>query len=259
MHNSQPGYQTENTQNFPFEISILIPAYNEENRIQKTILSIVKYLEQSKIKGEIICINDGSTDKTQAIVEKLSSQIPKLSCLNYFPNHGKGYALKQGVLHSKGEYILFTDADNSVPIEELEIFLQIIKQQKLDFVIGSRYLKDKNKQNNQPLFRTIISRIGNIFFSSLLISGIKDSQCGFKLFRNNSAKEIFHHHTIDKFAFDMEILIIAQSLNFHFKEIAVDYHHHHQSHIKPFHDSLTVLKDLIKIKINHLKGRYSPK
>lgn len=253
MHNFPVNYPPENPKKFPFEVSILIPAYNEENRIEKTIVRIIKYLKQTKINAEIICINDGSTDKTQAIVENF---IPQLSCLSYHPNHGKGYALKQGVLHSKGEYILFTDADNSVPIEELGNFLKIVKQHNLDFVIGSRYLKDKNKQNNQPLFRRIISRIGNIIFSLLLISGIKDSQCGFKLFRNHSAKEIFHHQIINKFAFDMEILLIAKSLNFHFKEIAVNYHHHSQSHIKPFHDSLTVLKDLIHIKINHLKGRY---
>ena len=238
------------------ELSIIIPAYNEENRIKNTLIIINEFLKEKKTNAEIIVVNDGSTDTTHEITKKLQHKIPNLELINLEKNHGKGFAIKKGVKESKGKFILFTDADNSTPIEEFEKLMHKMNESKSNIAIGSRYLRDSNIKIKQPLYRRLLGRIGNFLIRLLLIKKIKDTQCGFKLFERNAAKKIFPLQKIKRFAFDMETLVIAKNLNYKIIEVPVSWFNSPESRIRPIKDALRTFRDLIYIKLNLWKGKY---
>lgn len=242
---------------FPFKLSIIIPAFNEENRIKNTLLSIVDYLEENKINSEIIIVNDGSSDNTNLVIEKFQQKIPNLKLINLSKNSGKGFSVKTGVEASKGEYILFTDADNSTPIEEFDKLYKKMKETGSEITIGSRYLHDSDIKIKQPIYRIFIGRIGNFLIRLFLIDGIKDTQCGFKLFKHKAAKEIFHFQKIKRFAFDMEAIVIANNMNYKIVEVPVSWFNSTESRVRPIKDTLRTLRDLFYIKVNLWSGRYS--
>jgi len=235
------------------EISIIIPAYNEENRIKITLFSIEKYFHNKNF--EIIVINDGSSDNTLELLNTLKDKLPNLELITYKKNRGKGYAVKKGIENAQGQYILFLDADNSTPIEEFEKLMTEIKK-GFDIAIGSRYLEDSDIKIKQSILRILIGRLGNLLIQSLLIKGIKDTQCGFKLFKNLVAKQIFAKQTIDGWGFDMEILAIAQILKYKIKEIPISWLNSTDSRVRPIRDAWRTLNELIKIKINIIKKKY---
>lgn len=242
---------------FNFELSIIIPAYNECNRIKSTLLIVNDYITTNKLSAEIIVVSDGSTDKTNEIVEEYKKTIRNLQLMSYKINKGKGYAIKQGIEASRGEYILFTDADNSTPIEELKQLLHTLKQNHANLVIGSRYLPNSNIRIKQSKWRFYIGRMGNILISIFLIDGIKDTQCGFKLFTHQAAKEIFSMQKVKRFGFDMEVLVIAKLLGYKIIECPVSWFNSAESRVRPIKDVFITLKDLIYIKLNLWGGRYS--
>lgn len=242
-------------QNYSYDFSIIIPAYNEEKRIEKTLRIIDQYFRQQSIAREIIVVNDGSSDNTKAVVEKLSKEINNLTMIHYEMNRGKGYAVKQGVEQCTGKYVLFTDADNSTPIQECDKIFPLLKNNEV--VIGSRYITDSNIEIKQPAYRILLGRVGNALIQFFLIDGIRDTQCGFKAFQHNAAKEIFSRMKINRWGFDMELLAIAKLLGYSIKEIPVSWYNSADSRVRPLRDAFNTLKELIIIKLNLWAGRYN--
>ena len=237
-------------------LSVVIPAYNEEKRIPKTLAEIDKYLRKQDYDYEILVVNDGSKDKTVEVVENLKSQISNLKITGYEKNRGKGYAVRFGMLEAKGDYRLFTDADNSTSIDQIEkIWPEFEKG--FDVVIGSRDIKGSILDPPQPFLRKIILGEGFKLYRKIIIGlwGIEDTQCGFKCFTKKAAENIFPKCQIDRFAFDPEILVIAKKLGYKIKEIPVYWKNDPESKIK-LKSIFKMALDLIKIKINSIKGIY---
>lgn len=226
-------------------ISIIIPAYNEEGRIGNSIEKISKYFVNEDY--EIIVIDDGSSDRTREVVSKFENV--KLN--EKRKNRGKGYSVKEGIFMSKGEIILVSDADLSTPIEEFAKLNKYLG--KYDIIIGSRALKDSKVQNN--IFRKLLGRFGNLLIR-FVVKDIKDTQCGFKLFKADVAKKLFNKQTIDGFGFDFEILFLAQKNNYKIKEVPVVWKNAEGSKVKPIHYLITLM-ELFKIIKNNLNRKYN--
>lgn len=239
-----------------YDLSIIIPAYNEEKRIGKTIEAIQNYINQENLDAEIIIVSDGSKDKTIKITEEYTKNDKRIKLISYTKNQGKGFAIKTGVNASEGKYILFTDADNSTPIEELKKIMYRHETKKAEVVIGSRYLEKSSIHIGQPRYRVLIGRLGNFLIQLLLLDGIKDTQCGFKFFEHAAAKEIFSRQKIQRFGFDMEALVIAKNLGYKIEEVPVNWFNSAESRVRPIKDSWITFRELIHIKLNLLAGRY---
>lgn len=237
------------------DLSIIIPAYNEEDRIKNTLLAIHDYLHECKLHAEIIVVDDGSTDKTAEIVRAKQAKIKNIYLLQYKPNRGKGYAIRKGIEAARGEYILFTDADNSTPIEELGKLWNAMGKDA-DIAIGSRYLRSHSVKIKQPWYRIFIGRLGNLVIRWFLVPGIRDTQCGFKLFTIRAAQEIFKRQKIHRWGFDMEALAVARNLGYKIVEIPVSWFNSSASRLRPILDSFRTLRELLEIRINLWRGRY---
>jgi dolichyl-phosphate beta-glucosyltransferase len=233
-------------------LSVIIPAYNEEHRIKETLNKIINHLNKKKYNYEIIIVDDGSKDKTISIIQNIKNK--KIRILKNEINKGKGYSIKRGVLNATRDLILFSDADLSTPIEELDHF---IKYLDYDIIIGSRALKESNIIIHQPFYREYSGKIFNLFVKLFTVRGIKDTQCGFKLFKKDIAYNIFKKQTIDRFGFDVEILYIANKYNYKIKELPVHWLNDTKSKVSLFKDSIRMFLDLIKIRINDIKGLYN--
>lgn len=239
---------------FTHEFSIVIPAFNEENRIKNTLIIIHDYLVSKALDAEIIVVSDGSSDQTVALTRRMRERIPELVVVENRKNQGKGYAVKTGVEVSTGKYILLADADNSTPIEELENLRKALGKNQI--AIGSRWLRDSKVKRKQPRLRIFIGRFGNALIRAFLIDGIKDTQCGFKLFTHEAAKQIFARQKVRRFGFDIEALVIAKSLNYEIVEVPVSWFNSVESRFRPVRDAMRTFWDLIYIKLNLWSGRY---
>ncbi|HET6363978.1 MAG TPA: glycosyltransferase [Nitrospirota bacterium] len=239
---------------YDYTLTIVIPAFNEAKRIVNTLEAIHRYFERKGMKREIIVVDDGSSDDTAAVVNALKARIHDLHCVSYLPNRGKGYAVKKGVEKSRGEYILFTDADNSTPIESFEKFYPLLYHTKV--VIGSRYMADSNVKIKQPKYRILLGRLGNFLIQVLLFDDIRDTQCGFKAFQHSAAKELFSRMKVNRFGFDIELLSIAYLLKYSVREVPVSWYNSPVSRVRPIKDTLRTFSELLYIKLNLLSGRY---
>lgn len=234
-------------------ISIVVPAYNEEKVIEKNLNIISEYCEKKFAKFEIIVVDDGSIDRTKEILRK--SKDKNLKILINKENKGKGYSVKKGILKAKYEYVLFTDSDLATPIFELEKFVKEIKN--YDIVIASRNLKESNILKKQSFFRRSMGKSFALITRVITNTKFKDTQCGFKLFRTKPAKEIVRKQTIDGWAFDVELLTIARKKNYLVKEIGVKWINDEDSRVNPIKDSIKMLSEIIKIRIKEFKGKYN--
>lgn len=239
-----------------YDLSIVIPAYNEENRIKNTLLSIQDYISSNKINAEIIVVNDGSKDSTVEVVKSYQNKISNLKIIDLEKNCGKGAAVKQGVIASRGKLILFTDADNSTPIEEFGKLQKKLLENNAQIAIGSRYLQDSSVKIKQPMYRIFLGRAGNLLIRIFLIDGLRDTQCGFKLFTSDAAKNIFRFQKVTRFGFDMEALVVAGYLGYEIVEVPVSWFNSAESRVRPIKDAIITLKDLVYIKLNLWSGRY---
>lgn len=232
-------------------LSIIIPAYNEQKRLKDTLDKVYSYLGVQKYQWEVIVVDDGSCDKTQeAILNSDLNSGGKLLLLKNERNKGKGFSVKKGILAAKGEYILFSDADLSTPIEEFdELFLHI--QSGYDIVIGSRSIQGAQVRVHQPFYREMMGKFFNFLVQLFTLKGIIDTQCGFKVFRANVAKAIAKQLTIDGFAFDVEMLYLAQKKNYKIKEVPVIWLNSPTSKVNPIFDSWKMFIDLLSIKRMH--------
>ena len=190
------------------KISLIIPSYNEEKLIVSSIKNIITYMLKNKYNFEVIVVDDGGKDKTKEKVRSIKDKHVKL--LSYKPNKGKGHAVKTGMLAAKGDLLLFLDADLSTPIEEIEKFIP--QTRKYDVVIASRALKESKIKVHQPFYRELIGKIFNKMVQLLAVWGIKDTQCGFKMFTRKAANIIFKRQRIHGWAFDVELLFIAKNI-----------------------------------------------
>lgn len=237
-----------------YYLSIIIPAYNEEMRIVSTINSIISFVEAQPFKTEVLVVDNGSTDRTGDIVSEISVKYPYVKCLHE-PVRGKGAAVKNGVLSAKGEYILLCDADMAVPVNNVSKFLPQTEG-IFDIVIGSREATGSTRYN-EPVFRHIIGRIFNFMVQLFVLPGVKDTQCGFKLFRHEVACDLFKSSTINGWSFDVEVLYIARLRGYDIIEAPVDWYYGKFSRINVFCDSFHMLKEIFKIRLNALRGVYS--
>ena len=238
-----------------FSLSVVIPAYNEEGRVKKTLELVLSYLKKRVDDFEIIIVNDGSTDNTSKILNsfKQNNQDQSVIILNNRSNRGKGFSIKKGIMKSTKEYVLFADADNSTPISELSKFIRLTK--KYDVLIASRNLK-KSKIKKQPFYRRFPGKIFPLLVNLLLIPGVGDTQCGFKLFKTEHAKKIFSKQKIVGWAFDAEALFIAGKLGYSVKEVPVRWVNDTNSKLNLFRDSFSMLFELFRIRLNNLRGVY---
>jgi len=234
------------------DLSIVIPAYNEEKRIKKTLDIIIDYFENKKLDFEIFIVNDGSKDKTKEIIEEYSKKYKQVILLDNGKNRGKGYSVNHGVKKAQGQLILFSDADLSTPIEEYDKLRRYIDL-GYDIIIGSRRIKGANIKIKQPLHRRILGKGFGFIVSLITIKGIKDTQCGFKLFKKDIAKETFNLQKISGFSFDVEILYIAKKkFRAKIKEVPITWIDSAKlSKVDTKKETFNMLKDLIKIRLIH--------
>ncbi|MBT0664493.1 glycosyltransferase family 2 protein [Geobacter pelophilus] len=236
-------------------ISITIPAYNEESRLPGYLNSILAYISQNNISYEIIVVDDGSTDSTSAIVKSYSENNPNIKLIRLSHNCGKGYAVKTGMLLAKGKLRLFADADGATPINELDRLKKYIDSGAA-VVIASRALKDNSCTIRAHLHRKIIGSIFNFIARLLTVKGIHDTQCGFKLFTEEAAKTIFPLQQINGFGFDVELLFISQIKGYKIEEVSVNWTDIPITKVKLFRDSWLMFTDVLKVRLNYLRGFY---
>jgi len=241
---------------YPCFLSIVIPAYNEEKRIIQTLDAVMTYLETRKIDSEVLLIDDGSTDNTiQICRDRFNNSETEFRIIRNPKNHGKGFSVKIGIQNALGEYILFTDADNSTPIEEFDKFLPFLSARCI--LIGSRYLSPHLVERSQPSHRIMISRFANFIIQLFVIEGIKDTQCGFKVFHHEVANLFSRLQHIHRYAFDIELLNLAQLCDIEIKEIPVRWLNSPESRVRPIKDSLYTFFDILRIKFYVWSRRYS--
>ncbi|MDD5194064.1 MAG: glycosyltransferase family 2 protein [Candidatus Omnitrophica bacterium] len=232
-------------------LSIVIPAYNEENRLLPTLEKIYSYLGSNNFDCEVIVVDDGSLDNTKDTA--LRSQLNnagKLTVLQNGRNRGKGFSVKRGILASQGDYILFSDADLSTPIEEFEKLFKGVKE-GFDIVIGSRGVFESDIRVHQPWHREKMGKIFNFFIKAFIFNNFSDTQCGFKLFKGSIARDIASSTVIEGFCFDVEMIYIAKMRRYKIKEIGVIWNNSPQSRVKIFGSSIGMFYDLLRIKALH--------
>ena len=246
-NHKQPNYFNKFKYIMPY-ISIIIPAYNESERLPKSLSLIIEYMDNQNFDWEIIVVDDGSSDNTVKSVSGFKNTI----VIEQIANQGKGAAVKRGMLEANGEICVFSDADLSTPIYELKKIIDNINV-GYDIVIGSRGIKNELIKVHQPFYREFMGKTFNKIVQLLVLKGIKDTQCGFKGFTNKAAKSIFNLQKIKGFGFDVEILFLANRLGFKICETPVEWYNDERSKVNPITDSFKMLIEIFKVRYLHKK------
>ncbi len=240
------------------QYSIVIPAYNESARIGRALTEVLRTLDDKRWNAEVLVVNDGSTDSTAAIVESFIAKDPRIRLLHNGVNRGKGYSVRNGILHSSANIVMFTDADLSSPMPEAERLFAAIRD-GADVAIGSRWLEVSRQTIHQPLYRQFFGRCFNIVTRLIMRLPFADTQCGFKAFRRSAAQTIFQLQRIERWGFDPEILFIALHRGYNIKEVPVTWGHDERSRISYLRDGLKMLEELVYVRWNSLIGVYDRK
>jgi dolichyl-phosphate beta-glucosyltransferase len=235
-------------------LAVIIPAYNEQDRIGPTLERVCEYFQGQNYTWHVTVVSDGSSDETPKIAADFAAENPNVSVDHYEPNRGKGYAVQRGMMKADADWILFSDADLAAPIEEIDKLFKRTGEDR-PIAIGSRPLKDSNLEIRQPWYREMLGRAFNTAVQILAIRGIKDTQCGFKIFRQAEAQEIFKRCKLDGFGFDFESLMIARDLDIPIEEVPIRWSHQEGSKVILMRDGPRMLRDLIKLRLWGKKRR----
>jgi dolichyl-phosphate beta-glucosyltransferase len=238
-------------------LSVVIPAYNEEENIGPSVRALEAFLQGTSVPHEIIVVDDGSQDATAEHATRLAAAGLPIVLLRSERNFGKGHAVRTGMLAVRGRYVVFMDADLSYPVEDIEGLLTLLKE-GYDLVIGSRALPESNMLVRPPLRRYLAGRVYSLLVQIVLMRGIPDTQCGFKGFKREVANDLFSRLTLDGFAFDVELLFLARKRGYRIKTIPVSLTFAQKSSkVRLFADSLHMLLDLLRIRLNDIRGFYA--
>ena len=239
----------------PPTYSIVIPAYNEGARLGASLQKVLAYVHARAWDAEVIVVNDGSRDNTADIIREFAAKDTIVRLIENPGNHGKGYSVRNGMLHAQGEIVIFSDADLSSPIEESSKLLDAL-QDGADIAIGSRWLRAETQTQRQPLHRQLFGRIFNLLLRITLGLHFKDTQCGFKAFRRTAAQAIFPLQKIERWGFDPEILFLARKMGFKVKEVPVLWGHSGGTRINPLVDGFRMFTEMLRVRWYSLLGKY---
>jgi dolichyl-phosphate beta-glucosyltransferase len=235
------------------DLSVVVPAYNEEHRLPDTLAKLSRHLSSTSLRYEIIVVDDGSTDETGEVATAQAQLDPHIRLL--MTRHaGKGAAVRSGALSARGRSVLFCDAD--LPMEPSELTRLAQKLDHFPVVIASREGQGA-RRFGEPFYRHLMGRVFNRIVQFLAVPGIEDTQCGLKCFRLESARDIFARQRVDGFGFDVEILFLARKLGYQIAEVPITWSHRDLSRVDPVRDTLRMLADIVRVRINDLSGRYS--
>ncbi len=240
-------------------LTIIIPAYNEARRLPHSLTKISNYLRTQSFSTEILVVENGSTDETSAVVREFAQSLSSANLFTLQLLHsarGKGAAVKTGMLVGRGDYLFICDADLSMPIEEIAKFLP--PQQEpggYDVAIASREIAGAVR-HNEPFYRHLMGRVFNYVVRKLIIPGIEDTQCGFKMFTQAAAAQVFPHQTIDGWGFDPEVLYVSHIRGMHMIEVPINWYYMAESRINPLVDTINMVRDVLRIRRNGLRGIY---
>jgi glycosyltransferase involved in cell wall biosynthesis len=236
-------------------ISIVIPAYNEALRLGSTLDRVLAFIRQQTWDAEVIIVNDGSRDATAEIVRSYAQNDPAVRLVENAGNRGKGYSVRNGVLNAHGDFILFTDADLSSPIEEAPKLFDALEH-GADIAIGSRWVRSELQTRRQSVARQVLGRVFNGLLRLLLRLDFEDTQCGFKAFRREAARAVFPLQEIEGWGFDPEILFLAMRMGFKVVEVPVVWAHDERTRINPLADGSRMVADMLRIRWYSLAGKY---
>ncbi|HKD03205.1 MAG TPA: dolichyl-phosphate beta-glucosyltransferase [Terriglobales bacterium] len=236
--------------------SIVIPAYNEGARIATSLDRILRHAADCQWDAEILVVDDGSSDNTAELVRTRMRENASLRLLSNPGNRGKGYSVRNGMLHAQGEILVFSDADLSSPIEEAgKLFAALAAG--ADVAIGSRWVRSELQTEKQPLHRQLFGRLFNLALRITLGLKFKDTQCGFKAFTRRAADVVFPMQTIERWGFDPELIFLAQRFGFRVEEVPVTWAHREGTRINPLRDGIRMLGEMLRIRWNAITGKYS--
>ena len=235
-------------------LSVIVPVFNEALTIGETIRKLREFLQSQSYSWEIVICDDGSTDDT---IDVFHREVSHTGCIRalLFSHRGKGATVRDGVLDSKGEYVFMCDADLSMSVDQIPIFLEQMDNTNVDIVIGSRQIKGSVRVGETHI-RHLMGRIFNRIVKIILVDNYQDSQCGFKCFSSKSARHLFPKQRTDGWAFDAEILFLAGKMGYRTKEIPIEWHHRSDSKVSVISSSLSMLTEILKVRIMYVLGRY---
>jgi dolichyl-phosphate beta-glucosyltransferase len=238
----------------PF-LSVIVPAYNEETRLEKSLPRLRDFLAAQTYTWEVVLVDDGSLDRTAEAAARFFPDPERLRVVRNGVNRGKGYSVRAGARAARGDTLLLSDADLSTPMTELPKLLSCL-QNGYDVVIGSRSLPESNVVTHQAWYREGMGRMFNKIVQAVALDGFIDTQCGFKCFRKKDIAPVFARMRIDRFSFDVELLFIARKSGLRIKEVPVEWHNVPHSRVRIVRDSANMLFDLFRIRWNDLTGKY---
>ena len=235
--------------------SIVIPAYNESARLGATLEKVLAFVHSQRWDAEVIVVNDGSRDDTAEIVRNFAAKDAALRLVENPGNRGKGYSVRNGMLNARGQIVIFSDADLSSPIEEAAKLVRTLEE-GADVAIGSRWLRAETQTQRQPLYRQLFGRIFNLLLRLTLGLQFKDTQCGFKAFKQPAAQAIFPLQRIERWGFDPEILFLARKFGFKVQEVPVLWGHSGGTRIHPLTDGSRMFLEMLHVRWNDRTGKY---
>jgi len=236
-------------------VSVIVPAYDEARRIERMLSEAVTYFRGRQRSVELLVVDDGSRDETSAVVRAFGRSAPEVRLIRLAQNHGKGYAVRTGMVNASGGRMLFADADGATPIAEIER-LDHALDRGADVAVGSRAFTDAGVHIKRRWYRHVMGRTFHSMVSLLSVHGVRDTQCGFKLFRGPVAHDLFSRMRMTGFSFDVEVLLMAQRRGYRIAEVPVNWVHQPGSKVRILRDSLLMSRDLLAIRANSVRGEY---
>lgn len=232
------------------DISIVVPAYNEERRLPPTMIDIIDFFDRKGCRYEVVVVDDGSSDNTAEVVRKFERVRPEVRLIQLPKNHGKGHAVRLGVLNSHGKRVLFADADGATPIQEVER-LQAALEAGNDIAIGSRAKASSETRVATSIHRKVLGRVFNRCVNAILLPSIADTQCGFKMFNRKAALFLFRRQTSDRFSFDVELLFLAHKAGLRIAEVPINWTNVPGSKVNLVLDAILMFRDVFRFRVLH--------